>query len=152
VPARTERVARSKSSNAGRGDRARTSHRGISYDAGGGLGGDTHMHRQTFGSDSDCVDSNHPVIDQTEIMNSEKKVNILMVDNEQSNLAALEAILECLNQNLIRATSGKDALRHILEEDFGVILLDVQMPDINGIEAAAIIRERELSRHISIIF
>ncbi|MEI9963280.1 MAG: response regulator [Limisphaerales bacterium] len=59
-------------------------------------------------------------------MNTEKKVNILMVDDEPSNLAALEAILECLGQNLIKASSGKEALRYVLNEDFAVILLDVQ--------------------------
>lgn len=85
-------------------------------------------------------------------MNTEKKVNILMVDDEPANLSALEAILECLGQNLIKAASGKEALRHVLDEDFAVILLDVQMPDISGIETAALIRERERSRHIPIIF
>ncbi len=85
-------------------------------------------------------------------MNTEKKVNILMVDDEPSNLAALEAILECLGQNLIKASSGKEALRYVLNEDFAVILLDVQMPDMSGIETAALIRVRERSRHIPIIF
>lgn len=85
-------------------------------------------------------------------MNTEKKVNILMVDDEPANLSALEAILECLGQNLVRASSGREALRHVLDEDFAVILLDVQMPDMSGIETAALIRERERSRHIPIIF
>jgi two-component system sensor histidine kinase/response regulator len=85
-------------------------------------------------------------------MNVGKKVNILMVDDEPANLSALEAILECLGQNLVRASSGKEALRHVLDEDFAVILLDVQMPDMSGIETAALIRERERSRHIPIIF
>jgi len=85
-------------------------------------------------------------------MNLEKKVNILLVDDEPSNLSALEAILESLGQNLIKAASGKEALRHVLDKDFAVILLDVQMPDLNGIEMATLIREREFSRHIPIIF
>lgn len=80
------------------------------------------------------------------------KVNILMVDDEPTNLLALEATLDGLNQNLIRANSGKEALRQVLEKDFAVILLDVQMADLNGIETAALIRERERSRHIPIIF
>jgi signal transduction histidine kinase len=85
-------------------------------------------------------------------MKSPPKVNILMVDDEPANLLALRATLEGLNQNLVQASSGKEALRHLLEMDFAVILLDVQMPEINGIETAALIRERERSRHIPIIF
>lgn len=85
-------------------------------------------------------------------MSTEKKVNILLVDDDPNNLSALEAILEPLEQNLIKASSGKEALRNVLNEDFAVILLDVQMPDMSGIEAATLIREREQSRHIPIIF
>ncbi|NJO12957.1 MAG: response regulator, partial [Gammaproteobacteria bacterium] len=59
---------------------------------------------------------------------------------------------ECLNQNLITATSGTEALRCVLTQDFAVILLDVQMPDMSGIEAAAMIRERERSKTTPIIF
>jgi two-component system sensor histidine kinase/response regulator len=85
-------------------------------------------------------------------MTSEPQVNILMVDDEPANLIALEATLEGLGQNLIRAHSGTEALRHVLENDFAVILLDIQMAGLNGIETAAAIRERERSRHIPIIF
>ncbi len=85
-------------------------------------------------------------------MNTGKKINILMVDDEPSNLEALEAILEGLGQNLIKAGSGTEALRQVLDKDFAVILLDVQMPGISGFETAAMIREREQSRHIPIIF
>jgi signal transduction histidine kinase len=80
------------------------------------------------------------------------KVNILLVDDEPGNLLALEAILECLGQHLVKAASGQEALRCLLEKDFAVILLDVQMSGMNGIETAAAIRERERSRHIPIIF
>jgi signal transduction histidine kinase len=80
------------------------------------------------------------------------RVNILMVDDEPANLVALDATLERLGQNLIRANSGTEALRQVLEHDFAVILLDIQMPGLNGIETAAAIRERERSRHIPIIF
>ncbi len=80
------------------------------------------------------------------------KVNILMVDDEPSNLEALEAILEPLNQRLYRASSGTEALRCVLDRDYAVILLDVQMPDLSGIETAALIRERERSRSTPIIF
>jgi signal transduction histidine kinase len=85
-------------------------------------------------------------------MKQETQVNILIVDDDESNLLALEAVLQGLNQNLVRATSGEEALRRILEMDFAVILLDVQMHGMNGIETAATIRERERSRHIPIIF
>ncbi|HTE39858.1 MAG TPA: response regulator [Steroidobacteraceae bacterium] len=85
-------------------------------------------------------------------MGIERVVNILIVDDEPANLIALEAILEPLGQNLVKATSGKDALRAVLNQDFAMILLDVQMPNMNGIETAALIRARERSRHTPIIF
>ncbi len=85
-------------------------------------------------------------------MNTDPKVNVLLVDNEPANLIALEATLEYLGQNLVKAYSGTEALRYVLDQDFAVILLDVQMPGLNGIETAALIRERERSRHIPIIF
>ncbi|KYC39055.1 hybrid sensor histidine kinase/response regulator [Scytonema hofmannii PCC 7110] len=85
-------------------------------------------------------------------MSLEPKVNVLLVDDHPENLLALEAILDSLGQNLIRATSGAEALRHLLNQDFAVILLDVQMPDMDGFETASLIRQRERSRHTPIIF
>ena len=85
-------------------------------------------------------------------MSNEQKVNILMVDDEPANLEALEAILEPLGQTLYRANNGIEALRAVLDRDYAVILLDVQMPDLSGIETAALIRERERSRNTPIIF
>jgi len=82
----------------------------------------------------------------------ETKVNILLVDDHPANLLALEAILESLGHNLVRAKSGKEALRCLLDRDFAVILLDVQMPEMDGLETAALIRQRERSRHTPIIF
>src|SRR4028118_1641405 len=79
-------------------------------------------------------------------------VNILLVDDRPENLLALEAILETLGQNLVRAHSGHEALKHLLRDDFAVILLDVQMPGIDGFETAALIKERDRTRHIPIIF
>jgi len=78
--------------------------------------------------------------------------NILMVDDEQANLDALEAVLEGLGQNLIKASRGEQALKYVLDHDFAVILLDVQMPGMSGIETAALIRARERSRTTPIIF
>lgn len=85
-------------------------------------------------------------------MQDEHKVNVLLVDDEPANLVALRAVLESLDQNLVTASSGTEALRRVLEHDFAVILLDVQMPDMSGIETAAMIRERERSRTTPIIF
>lgn len=82
----------------------------------------------------------------------EPKVNVLLVDDHRENLVALVAILSQLNQNLVQAQSGEAALRRILEQDFAVILLDVQMPGIDGFETAALIRQRARSRQIPIIF
>lgn len=85
-------------------------------------------------------------------MLSEEKVNILLVDDHQENLLALGAILEISSYNLVTALSGEEALKCVLYHDFAVILMDVQMPGMNGFEAAAIIRDRKRSRHTPIIF
>ena len=80
------------------------------------------------------------------------RVKILMVDDKPENIVALEAVLDDLGEELIKANSGKEALRACLEHDFAVILLDVKMPDMDGFETAAMIRERERSRDTPIIF
>ena len=82
---------------------------------------------------------------------ADEKVNILLVDDQPNNLLALEAILGS-DQNLVRAESGRAALRALLERDFAVILLDVLMPELDGFETASLIRERDKSRHTPIIF
>ncbi|HZF69189.1 MAG TPA: hybrid sensor histidine kinase/response regulator [Gemmatirosa sp.] len=79
-------------------------------------------------------------------------VSILLVDDRAENLLALEAILEPLGQRLVRAQSGEEALRRLLAQDFALILLDVQMPGMNGFETARLIKARERSRAIPIIF
>jgi signal transduction histidine kinase/DNA-binding response OmpR family regulator len=81
-----------------------------------------------------------------------EKINILMVDDNVTNLLALETILEGPDRNLVRATSGDEALRYLLNDEVAVILLDVYMPGIDGLETAALIRGREKSRDIPIIF
>jgi PAS domain S-box-containing protein len=78
--------------------------------------------------------------------------SVLLVDDHPSNLLALEAILEPLGQRLVKATSGREALRHLLTDDFAVVLLDVQMPDMDGFETARFIRQRQRSRYTPIIF
>ncbi|MDB5048096.1 MAG: Histidine kinase [Fibrobacteres bacterium] len=82
----------------------------------------------------------------------EEKVKVLLVDDLPHKLTALSAVLENENLNLITATSGFDALRHLLREDFAVILLDVMMPGLDGFETAALIRQRKRSEHTPIIF
>ena len=79
-------------------------------------------------------------------------VEILIVDDRPENLLALEAILEPLGQLLVRAHSGDEALRLLLTHDFAMILLDVQMPGINGFETARLIKARERTKYIPIIF
>src|SRR6185437_7633192 len=81
-----------------------------------------------------------------------EQVDILLVDDRPENLLALEAILEPLGQRLVCATSGKEALRRLLERDFAVILLDVQMPGMSGFETAQLIKSRERTKYIPIIF
>lgn len=81
-----------------------------------------------------------------------ERVKILLVDDRPENLLALEAILEPLGQQLVLAHSGEEVLRRLLGEEFAVILLDVQMPGMNGFETARLIKSRERSKHIPIIF
>lgn len=80
------------------------------------------------------------------------KVNILIVDDREENLLALEGILRALKQNVVRATSGSDALKYLLRNEVAVILLDVEMPGMDGFQTATLIRERDKSRHTPIIF
>lgn len=85
-------------------------------------------------------------------MTDEQQVKILLVDDRAENLLALEAILEPLGQKLVCAHSGEEALKCVLQHDLAVILLDVQMPEMNGFDVAQIIKSREKSRFIPIIF
>jgi CheY-like chemotaxis protein len=77
---------------------------------------------------------------------------ILLVDDREENLLALEAILGGLGHELLRATSGAQALKHLLTEDVSLILLDVQMPEMDGYETAAHIQSRPRTQDIPIIF
>src|SRR5581483_5892149 len=80
------------------------------------------------------------------------KVNILVVDDQADKLLVLETVLNELGENIVTARSGEEALRLILEHDFAVILLDVKMPGMDGLETAAYIRRRKKSAHTPIIF
>lgn len=82
----------------------------------------------------------------------ERKVKILLVDDTPENLISLEATLNGLGQELVLANSGREALRHVLNDDFAAILLDVRMPDMDGFETAELIRSRPRSREIPILF
>ena len=77
---------------------------------------------------------------------------ILLVDDQPKNLLALNAMLEPLGQEVVQASSGKEALRHLLRDEFALVLLDVQMPVLDGYEVAELIRGRERSRAVPIIF
>jgi signal transduction histidine kinase len=83
---------------------------------------------------------------------TDDRVNILLVDDQPANLVALEAMLQGLGQNLIKAESGREALKWLLTHEFAVILLDVKMPEMDGFETATLIRERDKSRHTPILF
>lgn len=77
---------------------------------------------------------------------------ILLVDDREENLLALEAILSSLGHELVQARSGEEALKHLLDDDFSLILLDVQMPQMDGYETASHIQSRPRTQHIPIIF
>jgi signal transduction histidine kinase/DNA-binding response OmpR family regulator len=80
------------------------------------------------------------------------KANILLVDDRPEKLLSLEAVLDDLGENIVTAHSGREALRHVLATDFAVILLDVNMPGMDGFETASLIRQRKRSEHTPIIF
>ena len=81
-----------------------------------------------------------------------KQVNILVVDDRDENLMAVEAVLSDPGYCLVRAKSGREALKEVLDQDFALILLDVVMPGVDGYETATLIRERPRSRQTPIIF
>jgi len=97
-------------------------------------------------------DESPPAGDEAAAMASLPKANILVVDDKPRNLLAFAEMLAELGENVIQASSGTDALRHLLREDAAIVLIDVQMPDMDGYELAELIRRRERSRHTPIIF
>ncbi|HTC61978.1 MAG TPA: response regulator [Candidatus Saccharimonadales bacterium] len=85
-------------------------------------------------------------------MTFREKVNILMVDDQPAKLLSYEVILNELNENLIKANSGREALEHLLKEDIAVVLMDVSMPEIDGFELADMIRQHPRFQKTAIIF
>src|SRR2546430_17570317 len=80
------------------------------------------------------------------------RIKILVVDDQPENLLAAEAVLESLGQDVVSAQSGREALRHLLADDFAVILLDVMMPEMDGFETPSLIRQRDRSRTTPLTF
>lgn len=81
-----------------------------------------------------------------------ENVALLLVDDRPENLVALEAVLGNEGLDLIKAASGNDALRQTLKQDFALVLLDVQMPGMDGFETAELMRSNPKTRHLPIIF
>jgi len=80
------------------------------------------------------------------------EASILLVDDRPANLLALEAVLKPLGHRVVPAHSGEEALKHLLEEEFAVILMDVQMPGLDGYQTVALIKQRERCRQVPVLF
>src|SRR3982751_7071284 len=85
-------------------------------------------------------------------MSSADKVNVLLVDDQPAKLLAYEVILRDLGENLIKASTGREALEHLLKMDVAVILVDVCMPELDGFQLAAMIRDHPRFQKTAIIF
>src|SRR5256885_3081075 len=85
-------------------------------------------------------------------MSVNPKVNILMVDDQPAKLLSYEVILSELGENLIKATSGREALDHLLKPDIAVVLMDVSMPELDGFELAELIHQHPRFQKTAIIF
>src|ERR1700704_2043328 len=85
-------------------------------------------------------------------MRADEKINILLVDDQPSKLLTYEVILRELDENLIKASSGKEALEYLLKNEIAVVLMDVCMPELDGFELASMIREHPRFRKIAMIF
>ena len=90
--------------------------------------------------------------DRLQAPGPERTVNILLVDDQPAGLLALEALLQGPERNIVKTRSGREALRQLLKADFALILLDVQMPDMDGFQTAELIRQRDSSKNTPIIF
>ena len=90
--------------------------------------------------------------DTTALSRETGPVNILLVDDEPRNLEVLESVLNSPDYQLVRAQSAQQALLALLDREFAAIVLDIQMPETNGLELAHLIKQRKRNRHIPIIF
>src|SRR5437762_660712 len=96
--------------------------------------------------------SNHSVPNSETTPAAKARARILMVDDNRANLVALEAVLLPLGHELVSANSGEEALRMLLSGEFALILLDVQMPGLDGFRTAQLIKDRPKTREVPIIF
>src|SRR5579862_5654600 len=103
-------------------------------------------------SSSTDVKPNETAEPSSKLMSVQDAVNILMVDDQPGKLLTYEAILSDLGENLIKASSGKEALEKLLKTDVAVVLMDVSMPEIDGFELAEIIRQHPRFQKTAIIF
>src|SRR5690349_12488618 len=85
-------------------------------------------------------------------MAEHERVNILLVDDQPAKLLSYEVILHDLGENLLKATSGREALEHLLKSEVAVVLVDVCMPDLDGFQLAAMIREHPRFKKTAMIF
>ena len=85
-------------------------------------------------------------------MPGENKINILIVDDKPENLLSMESLIESPELNIVRASSGNEALGLMLDYEFAIVLLDVQMPGMDGFETAELMRGSEKTKHVPIIF
>src|ERR1700758_3678833 len=96
--------------------------------------------------------TSNPVSEPSEPATSDDRVNILMVDDQPGKLLSYEAILSDLGENLIKASSGREALEYLLKTDVAVVLMDVSMPEIDGFQLADMIRQHPRFQKTAIIF
>ena len=108
--------------------------------------------RRTSTDESLLSDPALDVPGSDEPLRPDMPVSLLLVDDNEANLIALRAILDPLREHIVTASSGEEALRAVLRQDFAVILMDVQMPGLDGFETAALIKSRSRSRHVPILF
>jgi PAS domain S-box-containing protein len=116
------------------------------------LTGDLSLHRITSENSAIGIMATTTEFRATPATQAQPKVKLLLVDDSPENLVSLEATLEGLGQELVLASSGMEALRRLLEDDFAAILLDVKMPEMDGFQTAELIRARKRSRHTPILF
>src|SRR5216683_3703404 len=112
------------------------------------LSGEAGQHRAAAIRAADVAPSLGRGADMTE----QEKVNILLVDDQPAKLLSYEVILRDLGENLIKASSGREGLEHLLRSEIAVILVDVCMPDLDGFQLAAMIREHPRFQKTAMIF